>query len=413
MEKYVVWGAGAHARLLMDNFLYLEDYVELFLDYEQKEINGIPVVNPQNWKSDKKVNIVICTKNFFHEVYNELVHKYGVEKERIISSHEWICKLLKEKKIQLCPKRIRLETCTLCQLDCTYCYMRTENYSATGCGYLSYDKFSRFVEENPHINQIEISNSGEPFLNPDLAKILTLAYEKKIGITIGNGTNFNDVSDELLELMVKTKVQFINISIDGASQEIYEIYRRRGNFDKVINNIKKLNNYKEKYNSEYPILQWQYVLMQHNECDVEKATIMAKQLGIKNMFFKFDCIKDEFVPKDRAKLEKITGMKYFSRKEYNKDHYKIYFNDMCEQAIFMPQINWDGRLLGCCMIWREDYGINVFEEGLVNALNSERYLEMIFHLLGIEQKDVQLDRIPCVRCEIGCYNMKNGIYWYL
>ena len=162
----------------------------------------------------------------------------------------------------------------------------------------------------------------------------------------------------MLELLVKTQVSFINISIDGASQEVYSSYRRNGNFNNVISNIKKLNNYKKKYNSVYPILQWQYILMPHNECDVEKASIMARELNM-SMFYKYECVKGEYEPENRKKLEDITDLKYFSKREYDSNNEKTYGSDMCYQALFCPQINYDGRLLGCCMLWDEDFGINV------------------------------------------------------
>ncbi|MCI8598708.1 MAG: radical SAM protein [Lachnospiraceae bacterium] len=412
--KYVVWGAGEHAHLLMDNFLGLEDCVEVFLDNDsnKKSFHHTPVIQPSKWTYDKDFTIVICVKNRFYEIYNELIFKYQCKKENIISSHEWILRLMEEQKIKLYPRWVRLETCTLCQLDCTYCYMRTGNFGTMGKGYINYEAFSKFVNENPHIHKIEISNNGEVFLNPDLGKILKLASEKEIEIVIGNGANFNTVSDEILELLVKTQVTFINLSIDGASQEIYSIYRRKGDFDKVISNIKKLNQWKEKYHSKYPILQWQYILMDHNECDVEKASLMAKELNM-NIFYKYECVKGKFEPKDREKLEKITGLKYFSMEEYNRNHNSVYGADFCYQTLFSPQINFDGRLLGCCMLWNEDFGINVFEEGLINGLNSEKYLKMIRLLLGMEQSFEQLEGVPCLHCGQCGRNIRERNFLYL
>lgn len=358
--------------------------------------------------------MVICVKNFFYEVYNELICKYHCKKENIISSHEWICKLLVEKKIKLFPKSVCLEACTLCQLNCTYCYMRTGDYGSMGKGYLKYEDFSRFIVENPHIEHVELSNNGEVFLNPDLKKILLLAREKGIDITIGHGTNFNTVEDEILELLVKTQVPFINVSIDGASQEVYSYYRRNGNFNKVISNIKKLNAYKKKYNSHYPVLKWQYILMPHNECDVEKASIMAKELNM-NIFYKYECIKGEYEPENREKLEEITGLKYFSKKEYDNNNKLPYGYHMCYDTLFSPQINYDGRLLGCCMLWDEDFGINVFERGFIESLNSDRYLKMIHLLLGIQQsfENVAKEEIPCLHCGQCGRNIINKDFLYL
>ena len=182
MQKYVVWGIGSHARTLLDNFYGLEKFIEVFLDnhYDGKSRGQISVVHPSKWGDYNGYKVVICVKNSFYEIYNELIYKYHCKKENIISSHEWICKLLIEKKIKLFPKSVRLETCTLCQLECTYCYMRTGDYGTMGRGYLKYKDFSEFIIKNPHIEQVEISNNGEVFLNPDLKRILLLADRKSV-----------------------------------------------------------------------------------------------------------------------------------------------------------------------------------------------------------------------------------------
>ena len=49
-----------------------------------------------------------------------------------------------------------------------------------------------------------------------------------------------------MKAIVDTKMHFIRLSIDGASQETYSRYRVNGNFDRVIENIKRLQAYKQK-----------------------------------------------------------------------------------------------------------------------------------------------------------------------
>ena len=105
-------------------------------------------------------------------------------------------------------------------------------------------KYVLFLDSDDFIKEIEISNSGEVFLNPDIDLILEYAYKKNISIYIDNGTNFNSVREEAIENLVKYGVKRITFSIDGASQDVYSMYRRNGNFDRVIENIKKLNFYK-------------------------------------------------------------------------------------------------------------------------------------------------------------------------
>ena len=258
--------------------------------------------------------------------------------------------------------------------------MRKNDSGVVGKGFLPFDRFKEFLNKNPFITHIEISNSGEPFLNPDLVKILEFADEKGIAITISNGTNFNTITEEVLEAIVKYKVRHITVSIDGASQEIYSQYRCNGNFEKVIANIKRLNEYKKLYHTEFPVLTWQFIVMEHNEWEAEKAKSMAEKLGMK-IYFQFDW--GGFIPRNPELL---------GDKDVNQ-----YMRELCTQMIFSPQINWDGRLLGCCTVFEYDWNVNVFEVGLSDALKSEEYQKAVIGLLSGQRESVR--NTPCGECK--------------
>jgi len=184
------------------------------------------------------------------------------------------------RKINKLPISICLEVCSLCQLDCPDCHMRKKDSNCiVGNGYLKFNDFKKFIEKNPYIERVEISFCGEIFLNPELPEIIKYANEKEIQLTAFNGVNFNTISDEMLEMLVKYKFTGLTFSIDGASPETYSIYRRKGDFKKVIDNIKKLNTYKKMYKSKYPVLKWQYIVFEHNRHEIEQAIKISKELG--------------------------------------------------------------------------------------------------------------------------------------
>ena len=80
-----------------------------------------------------------------------------------------------------------------------------------------WEKVNFLLRTNPEIKRIEMSNWGEIFLNKDIVKILEYAFRKGVTLYCGNGTNFNNVSEEALEALVKYRVEYLNISIDGAT----------------------------------------------------------------------------------------------------------------------------------------------------------------------------------------------------
>ena len=155
------------------------------------------------------------------------------------------------------PKHVCLESCSLCQLNCAKCWIRANEAQISkteGLGYLKFSDFKNFVDDNPQLETVAIANNGEIFLNPELDKIIEYAHAKEIRLSAQTGVNLNDLSDEMAECLVVNKFNDITVSIDGVTPETYAIYRRGGDFNKVIANIKKINKYKKKYNSEYPIL---------------------------------------------------------------------------------------------------------------------------------------------------------------
>lgn len=75
--------------------------------------------------------------------------------------------------------------------------------------------------------------------------------QNDITLYCANGSNFNYVKDSVLEGLVKYQFKYLNLSIDGATEDTYVQYRRNGHFQNVITNINKLNAYKKRYTSEY------------------------------------------------------------------------------------------------------------------------------------------------------------------
>jgi len=293
---------------------------------------------------------------------------------------------------------IRLDICTLCTLNCVACPIRKINYGKLKAGYVKFEIFKKFIDENLElIRKIEISSAGEPLLNPDLIKILKYAYENNIVITCRNGTNFNSLDDAKIKALVDYKVEDIVFACDGATQETYQKYRRNGDINKVFDSVRKIQEYKKKINSEYPRLIWQYIIRESTESkeEIELAKKLAKEFNVE---LKFKLTHEiNYTPKNSQELKEITGLKYVTRKEA-ADNGEYYLTaSKCRQLWNSPAINWNGDLLGCCWNW-EPFNINVFEVGLAEALKNKEYCKAKMYLSDKIENDKS---IPCMNCEFG------------
>ena len=94
-----------------------------------------------------------------------------------------------------------------------------------------------------------------------------------------------------------------------------------------------------------------------------------------------------------------------SREEYLEIHRQDYMESMCHQLWDHPQINWDGRLLGFCRNFWGDFGGNVFEDGLTEALNNEKINYARDMLRG---KQPLRSDIPCATCNIHLQRKQSG-----
>jgi len=287
--------------------------------------------------------------------------------------------------------KIRIDASSMCQLECPICVRWNIKNSIIGNGYLKFEDFKKFVDKHPSFKNIELSNSGEMFLNPELKDIIRCAYIKNINLTAYNGVNLNTIDDETIECLVKYRFKCLVISIDGANGRTYKIYRKGGNFHKVIEHIKKINCYKKIYNTEFPKLVWKFIIFGHNEHELPIAKKMAKALDM-NFLASFNFEPDYSPIKDKEIARREMG--YTTREEMMRATHEDW--SFCRQLWAEPQINWDGKLLGCCCNMYGYFG-NVFEIGLRKCLKSEKYIYTKRMLVG--KKKPRRD-IPCVSCVV-------------
>jgi MoaA/NifB/PqqE/SkfB family radical SAM enzyme len=298
------------------------------------------------------------------------------------------------------PRAVALDLSTACQLKCPSCPTATGVIAKTlGSGVVTFDDVSRFLREHPWVSDVELSNWGEVFLNPDFERILRHAHEHHVALRIDNGANLDRASDRALEAVVKYKLRGLTCSIDAASQDVYAVYRVGGDLERVLGHIRTINDFKRRYGSAFPVLRWQFVAFGHNTHEIDQAREMARELG---MDFQVklswdDLYADVFSPvADRDRVRKESGLGVADRREYEETFRRPYLASTCHQLWLRPRINTDGRLLGCTVNYWDDFG-NVFRDGLEACLTGDKMQRTRKMLMGLRPADPQS---PCRSCKV-------------
>ncbi len=300
-------------------------------------------------------------------------------------------------KLLAAPTSVRLEASSRCQLRCPSCPTTAKTiHPLVGSGVLKFQDFRSFLEANRGVTKIELSNYGEVFLNPQLLEILRFAHERKVALSMTNGVNLNHVSPELLEALVQYRVTAMTCSIDGASQETYVQYRVRGDFDRVIENIRQINHHKVREASEFPRLTWQFIVFGHNEHEIDRAKQLARELNMA-IHFKLSWDPDFSPVREIARVLAETGLPAASREAFAEKTGTGYLSSLCQQLWLQPQINWDGKNLGCCRNFWGDFGGNAFQDDLVKMVNQGT---MAYAREMLQGKELPRADVPCTTCSV-------------
>lgn len=294
------------------------------------------------------------------------------------------------------PRAIQIDASSHCQLACPVCPTANGLTRPTlGAGHLKLADFERLLDRNPQIRTVELSNYGEMFLNPQLPELLACAFERKVVVSGSNGVNLNFASEAALQALVKYRVRALTCSIDGATPETYARYRVNGNLERVLAHVDQIRGLRRSAGAAFPLLDWQFVVMGHNESEIARARAMARERGM------------EFIPRltwsadhspvvDRDLVRIQTGLGAAGRDEFRETKGTEYTRDLCHQLWHAPVINWDGRMLGCCVNYWGDFESNVFAEGLDAAMRHSKLEHARQMLLG---NAAPRPGIPCTTCD--------------
>ncbi|MGQ9702924.1 MAG: radical SAM protein [bacterium] len=140
-------------------------------------------------------------------------------------------------------KSIRWDITNLCNLRCLHCY----TLPLSGKLDLTLSQTLHIIEKLLPYGLKEVNFSGrEPTLWKDLPILIEKCVEKNLIVNVTtNGTALDKSS---LENLLRAKLNMLVFSLDGASAEVHDEIRGRGNFLKTIDTLKRSKEYLRKFN---------------------------------------------------------------------------------------------------------------------------------------------------------------------
>jgi len=280
--------------------------------------------------------------------------------------------LLKSNRVSGLPAVIQIEPTDICNLKCPLC-PSGEDTTNQKHGFMSYAIFQKILQE---LGDILIAaylyGWGEPFLNKEIFRMIEACTAHNILTLIPTNGHCLQTLDEALAV-IDAGLTAIIIAIDGSTQEIYQVYRRGGDVEKVKRCAALIEEAKRKRGSLFPYTCMRTVITRDNQDDLPNIEQLARDLGVNMFATKTVGCKTH----DKAFRDFEPTAANLRRFEYDGGMREERPPLQCIFPMRQPTIKWDGTVIGC----EFDYDVenpwgNIGEQEFADIWNSPLALEL-------------------------------------
>jgi hypothetical protein len=204
------------------------------------------------------------------------------------------------------PRRLYVECTAACNLSCfqACCAPETGISRTRQAGMLDFALFKKVIDEaGPALARVDFFNYGEAFLHKRAVEMCEYIKSRYPHIYLYTSTNGLAFSEDAVRRLINSGIDEVTFSIDGATPESYVRYRQRGDFAKVMRNLRTAIEEKQRARLELPVINWRYILFAWNDSDAEmkQARRMAGDLGVDRLCWEItdhpeDSFSRRFVP---------------------------------------------------------------------------------------------------------------------
>jgi MoaA/NifB/PqqE/SkfB family radical SAM enzyme len=222
------------------------------------------------------------------ELFRRLRNRFDVTESKALA-----CKLLnlclakqhfrnRDSILRSRPLSVVVDPSNSCNLACPGCVhsdrARESNWFDWKPGIVSASRLEALLDRyGPTALFVTFYNYGEPLVHPETPRFIR--YAKKYLLRTMLSTSLSLPRFDA-KAYVESGLDHMVLSIDGATQAVYERFRRKGNLELVFQNIRKLVQAKRESGRSTPIIVWRLLAFEHNVHEIPAAIEMARSLGV-------------------------------------------------------------------------------------------------------------------------------------
>lgn len=250
------------------------------------------------------------------------------------------------------PTFVSIEPADYCQLRCPECPVGNSSKRDV-YGVMDLELYSKVLLQcKRYVHTIQFFFQGEPLLNPRLPEMVEMAHKEGIYTIIS--TNAQALTREMANRLTKGGLDRIIVSMDGASQATYEIYRRGGRIEKVWDGLRFLSEAKRTYKSKM-VVELQCLCLKSNEHEWSELKHRYREWGADTLTLKTAQLYDyengnDLMPVNEHYSRYMKGAdgKYHLRRQWWKKR-------LCKRVFMGCVVDVQGNVLPCCFDKNREY----------------------------------------------------------
>jgi len=289
------------------------------------------------------------------------------------------------------PFMLQIEPTNACNLQCPLCPVANNDLGRKPRN-MKFEEYKSIIDDlESYLMILILWDWGEPFMNPDLPRMIRYASDRDIRTVTSTNAHFLD-DEAYVKAVLQSGLSTLIVAIDSARDDNYEAYRRRGKLNKALSGLRKVVEMKKKLGSD-TLIHMRMVIMRHNENELWSLKRLAKEIGVDRFSVKAVTpgYREPGPDMDRQFVPRKRKYRFYAYKWGTYE--RIRTEALCRRPWEISTILSNGDVVPCCWDYDDSMKVgNVFEEPFTKIWTGLAYRDLrekIFH-----------ERQNLVRCTI-------------
>lgn len=297
------------------------------------------------------------------------------------------------------PLKLTIDTTNVCQLRCPLCPTGLQTHDREN-GHASLHTYEKLLTElSGYLFFIDFFNWGEPLLNTHLEDFIRMASAKGVTCTVSSNLSV-PLTDERIHRLLTSGLRELIVSLDGASAETYGTYRKRGDFELVCANMRRIADAKRRLGQTTPLITWQFLVFAFNEHEVEKAKSLADGMGADRILIRpafLDVDRYPLSAEDRTRMAAWKPRDTLLQIEPLTTAAAAKHHSRCGWHYTSAAVNWDGTVAPCCTVFEKQHDFGTVADGAsyMDVVNNASFRAVRDRFAGRTKEPVPL---VCEKC---------------